>query len=66
MSDPQVRAAARGLVGNASKIYRSKMMRRLLLALVFSLVSLSSRVLRHAPCPLLGIPESSHAATFMG
>jgi nucleotide-binding universal stress UspA family protein len=25
----------------------------------------SERVLRHAPCPLLAIPESSHAATFM-
>jgi TonB family protein len=42
MSDPQVRAAARGLVGNASKIYKSKVIRRLLLALVFSLGSLSS------------------------
>jgi nucleotide-binding universal stress UspA family protein len=26
----------------------------------------SERVLRHAPCPVLGIPESSHAATVMG
>ena len=26
----------------------------------------SERVLRHAPCPLIGIPESSHAATLMG
>jgi nucleotide-binding universal stress UspA family protein len=25
----------------------------------------SERVLRHAPCPLLAIPESSHAAMFM-
>jgi nucleotide-binding universal stress UspA family protein len=25
----------------------------------------SERVLRHAPCPLLAIPESSHAAIFM-
>lgn len=42
MSDPHVRAAARGPVGNASKIYKSKVIRRLLLVLVFSLVSLSS------------------------
>jgi nucleotide-binding universal stress UspA family protein len=26
----------------------------------------SERVLRHAPCPLLAIPEPSHADTFMG
>jgi len=42
MSDPHVRAAARGPVGNANKIYHSKVIRRLLLVLVFSLVSLSS------------------------
>ena len=42
MSYPHVRTAARVPVGNANKIYKSKVIRRLLLVLVFSLVSLSS------------------------
>src|SRR5258707_13828374 len=42
MSDPQVRAAARGLVGNASRIAAGKMVRRLALVFIVALVSLSS------------------------
>jgi len=41
MSDPQVRVAARGLVGNASKVSRRKMIPGLLLVVVVSFVSLS-------------------------
>jgi TonB family protein len=42
MSDPQVRAAARGLVGNASRIATGKMVRRLALVFIGALASLSS------------------------
>ncbi|PYJ02717.1 MAG: hypothetical protein DMF00_00780 [Verrucomicrobia bacterium] len=42
MSDPQVRAAARGLVGNASSIPRRKLIRESALVLVFALFSVSS------------------------
>src|SRR2546429_2952086 len=42
MSDPQVRAAARGLVGNASSIPRRKLIRESALVLVFELFSVSS------------------------
>src|SRR4029077_6156668 len=42
MSGPQVRAAARGLVGNASRISAAKMVRRLALVPVVAFVSLSS------------------------
>lgn len=42
MSDPQVRAAACGLVGNASRISRRKLIREFALVLVFSLFFVSS------------------------
>lgn len=42
MSDPQVRVAARGLVGNASRISAAKMVRRFALVPVVALLSLSS------------------------
>jgi TonB family protein len=42
MSDPQVRAAARGLVGTASRIAAGKMVRRLALVFIGALASLSS------------------------
>jgi TonB family protein len=42
MSDPQVRAAARGLLGNARSVPRRKLMRELALVLVFALFSVSS------------------------
>src|SRR3989440_7733436 len=42
MSDPQVRAAARGLVGNPSSIPRRKLIRESALVLVFALFSVSS------------------------
>jgi TonB family protein len=42
MSDPQVRAAARGLVGNASRISAGKTVQRFALVFIVALVSLSS------------------------
>jgi TonB family protein len=42
MSDPQVRAAARGLVGNASRISRRKLIREFALVLLVGLLSFSS------------------------
>ncbi len=42
MSDPQVRAAARGLLGNARSVPRRKLMRELALVLVFALFFVSS------------------------
>src|SRR5437660_4033742 len=42
MSDPRVRAAASGLVGNASRISRRKLIRESALVLVFALFSVSS------------------------
>ena len=42
MSDPQVRAAASGLVGNASRIRRRKLIRELALVLVFAFPFVSS------------------------
>ena len=42
MSDPQVRAAARGLVANASNVSRRKRLSRLLLVPVVALISVSS------------------------
>ena len=42
MSDPQVRAAASGLVGNASRISRRKLMREFALVLLVGLLSFSS------------------------
>jgi TonB family protein len=42
MSDPQVRVAARGLVGNSSRTSAAKMVRRFALVPVVALVSLSS------------------------
>jgi TonB family protein len=42
MSDPQVRAAASGLVGNASGISRRKLMRKFVLVLLLGLLSSSS------------------------
>ena len=42
MSDPQVRAAASGLVGNASRIRRRKLIRELTLLLVFAFFFASS------------------------
>src|SRR2546429_9828916 len=42
MSDPRVRAAARGLVGNASRISPRKMVRRFALVFIGALASFSS------------------------
>ena len=42
MSDPQVRAAASGLVNNASRISRRKLMREFAVVLVVALISVSS------------------------
>jgi TonB family protein len=42
MSDPQVRAAARGLIGNTSSIRRRKLIRELALVLVVALFSVCS------------------------
>jgi TonB family protein len=42
MSDPQVRAAASGLVGNARRISRRKLMRKFVLVLAMMLISVSS------------------------
>jgi TonB family protein len=42
MSDPQVRAAARGLVGNASRISQRKLIREFALVLLIGLLSFSS------------------------
>src|SRR6184192_4164045 len=42
MSDPRVRAAARGLVGNASRIAPRKMVRRFALVFIGALASFSS------------------------
>jgi len=42
MSDPQVRAAASGLVGNARRISRRKLMRKFVLVLAMTLISVSS------------------------
>jgi TonB family protein len=42
MSDPQVRAAASGLVGNAKRMSRRKLMREFAVVLAFTLISVSS------------------------
>src|SRR5438034_9126205 len=42
MSDPQVRAAASGLVGNPRRISRRKLMRKFVLVLAMTLISVSS------------------------
>ena len=63
MSDPQVRAAARGLVGNASNIPRRRLIRELALVLVFALFFVSSVHAQTQTSPTTTSEGDLHAET---